>query len=279
MMEEKNLPLFIIGCPRSGTTLMRLIFNSHPYLAIPDETGIFDWLYNRPFYKKLFPLKASKNQVLVKSLGEAVTKQFDALPASKRKSPRAIIDFLLQSYAQREQKSYWGEKTPLNIHYLATILDIYPSATIVYMIRDPRAVASSFKRYVDYKRGKEDFWITRDVNKAIKLWKASVEQAMHFKDQITFVKYEDFVMNPESTIHRLCEKMGLTYYQKMFEFYKSSSPDNYEVWHQETTKPVNQSNIDKWQAELSEQEIKAIESALGVYMEKFDYQQESKQVE
>ncbi len=274
MTEDKNLPLFIIGCPRSGTTLMRLIFNSHPHLAIPDETGIFDWLYNRPFYKKLFPIKASKNEVLVKSLGEEVTKEFDALPASKTKSPKAIIDFLMQGYAEREQKSLWGEKTPLNIYYLNKILNIYPHATIVYMIRDPRAVASSFKRYVDHKRGKEDFWITKDVNKAIKLWKTSVEQAMKFKNQITFVKYEDFVMNPESTTQRLCEKIGLTYYKKMFEFYKNSRPDNHEVWHQETTKPVNQSNIDKWQAELSQPEIKAIEHALKGYMEMFDYQQD-----
>jgi hypothetical protein len=272
MTDDKKLPLFIIGCPRSGTTLMRLIFNSHPELAIPDETGIFDWLYNRPLYKKLLPLKASKNQVLVKSLGEVVTKQFDALPASKRKSPKAIIDFLLQSYAQREQKSYWGEKTPLNIYYLATILNIYPDATIIYMIRDPRAVASSFKRYVDHKRGKEDFWITEDVNKAIKLWKTSVEQAMEFKNQITFVKYEDFVRKPQSTIQRLCEIIGLPYQDRMFEFYKNNSPDNQEVWHRETTKPVNQSNIDKWQSELSEEEIRTIERDLKDYMEKFDYQ-------
>lgn len=271
-MKKLNLPIFIVGCPRSGTTVMKELFNNHPEVAIPDETGIFDWLYNRPLYKKLLPLKASKNLALVKSLGEAVTNEFDALPASKRKSAKSAIDFLLQGYAKRERKSYWGEKTPLNIHYLGKILNIYPDATIIYMIRDPRAVASSFKRYIDHKRGKEDFWITEDINKAIKLWKKSVDQATYFKNQVNFVKYEDFVANPQSTVQELCEIIGLHYYEKMFKFYKNSSPSNQEVWHRETTKPVNQSNIDKWQTELSEEEIKTIERDLKGYMEKFDYQ-------
>lgn len=96
-----NLPLFITGNPRSGTTLLRLIFNSHPEIAIPDETGIFNIYFERGFFQRLMPFKASRYPRLIKSFGEEIITKFDALPADKRNDPKKGINFLFREHAKK----------------------------------------------------------------------------------------------------------------------------------------------------------------------------------
>ena len=274
-----RLPLFIVGSPRSGTTLLRLMFNSHSEIAIPDETNIFGWIYERPFYKSFMPLRSKENQLLCKALGNKIVEEFDALPYIKRKNTKDIVDFLFGKYAEKCGKKYWGEKTPGHSKYITEIKDIYPRSTIIYMVRDPRAVVASSKRYTKQKRGgTKDFWMHSDISESIKMWKNSITPSMNNRDKVLFVLYETLVSKPEKVLRNITGNIGITYEETMLEYYKNSD-ENLAVkidgevakWHKETLKKANTKNIDKWKKELSVDEIREIESRLEKYFTFFNY--------
>ncbi|MCK5612777.1 sulfotransferase [Candidatus Pacearchaeota archaeon] len=273
-----NLPLFIVGSPRSGTTLIRLIFNSHSKIAVPDETNIFGWLFERPFYKNWLPRLSKENFLLSKSLGEDIVRKFDRQPAVERVDNKKIVDFLFSRYAAKCGKLYWGEKTPTHSRYVAQIRATYPNSTIIYMVRDPRAVVASSKRYFHKKRGAVDFWISPDISNAIKMWRESIAEAIRNKEDLYFVYYEELVREPEETLTRLTETLGVPYEKKMLDYYKNSpnvtsaaNEDKVLEWHRETTRQVNAENIDKWKNELTKEEIIKVEQELSEYFNYFKY--------
>lgn len=273
-----NLPLFIVGSPRSGTTLVRLIFNKHSKIAVPDETNIFGWLFDRPFYKKWIPRQSKENFLLSQSLGEDIVREFDRQSPFERFDNRRIADFLLGRYADKCDKPYWGEKTPTHSRYIAQIREIYPSSTIIYMVRDPRAVVASSKRYFHKKRGEADFWISVDISNSIKMWRDSIKDAIFHKEDICFVSYEEFVKEPEKVLTGLTGKLGLPYEKEMLDFHRNNSElisvenkDKVLEWHKETTKQVNVENIDKWKNELTKEEIIKVEQELSEYFDYFKY--------
>ena len=273
-----SLPLFIVGSPRSGTTMVRLIFNSHSKIAVPDETNIFGWLFSRLFYKNWIPKQSKENSLLRQSLGEDIVREFDRQPASKRFDNKKIVDFLLGRYADKCGKPYWGEKTPAHSSYIAQIREIYPVSTIIYMVRDPRAVVASSKRYFHKKRGDADFWISADISNAIKMWRDSIKGAILHKEDLCFVSYEELVRGPEKVLTGLMGKLGLPYEKEMLDYHKNSSEaisstneDKVLEWHKETTRQVNIENIDKWKNELTKEEIMKVEQELSEYFDYFKY--------
>ena len=78
------MPLFITGLPRSGTTLVRLLFDKHPDIAIPHETGLVRKCYDRRLRLRLTGFKAGRYNNLKAVLGEEVVQAFDALPLTER---------------------------------------------------------------------------------------------------------------------------------------------------------------------------------------------------
>jgi hypothetical protein len=270
-------PLFITGHPRSGTTLMRLLFNNHPSLAIPDETGMFHWFYKRPWYKKFtrsrIPIPSPKSH----AFGQAVVARYNALPLTTRNNPKASMDYLYGQVAQEQGKPFWGDKTPLHTQFTDQIFALYPQAYVVYMVRDPRAVAGSAKRNLGHKRKGTDFWISADLQLTIARWKAEYERIRHYHAQYPLsteiLKYEDLVADPRAVLGHICRRMGLEFSNDMLEYYKERQQDvnNLTTWHLETAKPVNQDNLEKWIRELDAAEIAEIEQSLENPMRESGY--------
>ncbi len=271
-MKAKT-PIFIVGSPRSGTTLMRLILNSHPQIAIPDETDILSLLFNKPFYKRIKPFRVRENSALRNAIGNDIADKFNRLPFYKRIRARDILDFLFDSYAESFGKKYWGEKTPIHYKYIKQTKRVYPNSTVIFMVRDPRAVAASSKRYAGNKTGDNaGFWASEKISTATKLWEEAAMQAIRNKAAIVVVKYEDLVTAPMDTVKGVCEKIAIDFSPQMLDYYKSS-PNNVATakWHKETTKPINLNNLEKWKKELSAKEIMEIENKLQDYMRRFGY--------
>ena len=274
---NKKLPVFIVGCPRSGTTLMRLLLNNHPRIAIPDETGIFEILMNRTRLKKALPYRIAPGSRLEKVLGTEIAERFNRLPAFKRIGVRNIVDTLFTIYATSKGKTYWGAKTPHHYRYIPEIRKLFPSATIIFMIRDPRAVVASSKRYA---KNNKSFWASHNIQTAIDLWKESIHAAKACKDDLVIVKYEELSSDPSSVIKEICNHLGVRFDPEMLNFYKSSESQisKMPTWHKETTKPVNAENIEKWKTELSEEEISTIDKRLADEMSYANYSNEHAEV-
>lgn len=272
-----NLPLFITGHPRSGTTLLRLIFNKHSQLAIPDETGMFHWFYKRPWFKKYTRSKIPIPSPKSKAFGQEIIEAFNQLPRAKRNDAKVAMEFLYEAYAKSVGKEFWGDKTPLHTQFTGQIFELFPNAFIINLVRDPRAVISSAKRNMKNKREGTDFWITDDLDKTIDRWRWEYGLIKKFtskySERSVLLIYEDFVADPEKHLKALCEQIGLPFETEMLNYHKDSGKEvkDMNAWHKETTKPINIKNIDKWKDELEANEIAQIESSLKTEMAELGY--------
>ena len=133
MKEENNYnPIFIFGCARSGTTLLRSILSSHPNIGIPRETSFFQYLYE--FITKNKIVNLNKEDILNFWTTYSSTRRFTYQSLSKEKideilnnkdqiACKDILDTLMSVYLNEVKKNRWGEKTPGHEYHLVTILN------------------------------------------------------------------------------------------------------------------------------------------------------------
>ena len=279
-------PVFIVGCPRSGTTLLGLMLDSHPNISVAHEAAIFHFLYNKGKQKwrlssaedrKKFLERLEQYPNLRESLGQDVVYTVvETLRWRQKLTAKSIIDALFDAYLQKTGKIIWGEKTPTHYYHIDDILSLYPQAATICLIRDPRAVFASMKRYAQKKKDTDEWywWMTENPEKASMLWLDCYESTMKRKDRICFVKYEELVQSPEFVLKNLTQEyLSISYSPKMLEYYRKSEDKiaNMPDWHRPTTQKVNPANAERWVSELTSQEVNRIESILGKQMEEFGY--------
>ena len=146
------VPVFVVGVPRSGTTLLSAMLNAHPDIAISPETFFLEWALRRRdvdpreeqgFERFWDDYSASKS---FESLGLDNAVLRNNLPAGGERTFVAIFASILQTYAEAHGEARCGEKTPRHYLYIDTLLEWFPRATVVFVVRDPRAVAASLLR-------------------------------------------------------------------------------------------------------------------------------------
>jgi hypothetical protein len=259
----RNEPIFIVGVPRSGTTLVRLILNSHSRIAIAPETHFFRIFWARR--DKYGDLRKDEN--LQSFWGDfAQSKHFEDFRFhdepdirnrifSGERSYNAILRTLLIAYAKQNSKIRWGEKTPGHLEYANTILDFYPDARIIHVIRDPRDVALAFKKVP---------WGSNHVFPNARLWNRYMDmpkrQGLTTSDAYFELRYEDLVTNPKAMIYALCDFIHEEPEDTMNEFYQTARQyiEKNEPWKDGCLRPLTSSNVGKWKRELSNWEIEQI---------------------
>jgi hypothetical protein len=282
-------PIFIVGCGRSGTTLLRLIINRHPELAIFGETGAFfrdrkyaflsnpralnrfikDW---RIVVEQESPYpRLMSSGSLIKSL-------------SRAESYAATMSLIMEEFAEAEKKSVWGEKTPSHVLQLPKLFTAYPKARVIHITRDPRAVVSSASVYLDHGNFNRAN-IYRTACHWVRCERAIDSFIAKSPEKIALVRYEELVTRPESIVCDLCGFLGVQYDNKMLDI--SSTAQRYApktsaggdiMSHQlGLLRNVNADSLDKWRTALSPELIALIESATAPWFERRGYQTASRQ--
>jgi hypothetical protein len=201
-----KVPFFIIGCPRSGTTLLQLLINSHPKIAIPPESHIFVRFskifenygdLNNKANLKLFVQDLLKDyHIRDWDLGVSVDDFCDQL---KEKSLRNVIALLLELYAQKDLKIRWGDKTPQHMLHVREIKKIFPEAKFIHLIRDGRDVAVSSSRI--FVGPPSIYGIAHEWRKYIEIFDKFKKNLNH--NEYLEVRYEDLVRNPEAELKKI----------------------------------------------------------------------------
>jgi len=165
MLENTN-PIFICGYPKSGTTLLLSLLDSHPELLVfPEELKFFKKVY---IAKKSYKINIilSKTGAYVPSIGKVKfpsgNRDYSSidgkayLSALKEKLHKAGNDkeLLLAIFDNWKEYTnidlnnvkYFVEKTPFNEFYLNTILKWFPTAKFIHIVRDPRDNFLSYKK-------------------------------------------------------------------------------------------------------------------------------------
>src|SRR5690348_9193182 len=133
---------FIVGCPRSGTTMVQQALNRHSQIAIPPETKFFFSFFGQPEKhqrRHVERLNADLNIQL--PLPEKRIASYD--------EGRAYFERMAQQYVEKLGKrtvTWFGEKTPEHTGHLPRIRQMFPEAKIIVLYRDGRDVASSLSR-------------------------------------------------------------------------------------------------------------------------------------
>ncbi len=217
-------PIFIVGCPRSGTTLLRSILNAHPNIAIPRETRFFpirkqDYkTRKRDLTSELdfndFWESYSKNRRFI-YLDIEAEKVLGKIKSSGKTSYKAVLDTIMETFLQKMDKPRWGEKTPGHEFYLKEIFSFYPNAKVLFMVRDPRAVAASI-RNVSWGNKKRPEPGQEDDYYGIR-WKKSIVALNRFKENpnIFRISYEELVSDTEEFMKSICTFIGEDFDENM----------------------------------------------------------------
>ena len=285
--NKPRFPVFLVGIPRSGTTLMRLLLNNHPRISIPGETGILLQLYNSPGNPISFTnlLRFSPTSRAADALGSYVVEAYERLPLIlKPKTHRGVINWLFSAYAKSQGKEFWGEKTPRHVDYVRDIIELFPEGTVLYMVRDPRAVVASYIRYKNAaRRSPADVFISDTVEEAVSKYKRFMQSSISLDDitaarDIHFINYEELVFHPENVLRDVCEAMlRIEYRGKMLEYPSKAHTHLYSItsrkdgelleWKLDNVRGVDPSLANRWKKELSEREICYINEHLREYLE------------
>lgn len=275
-------PIFIVGCPRSGTTLVRSILAAHSRIIIAPESHFLNYWVKQYAHLKLdqthdfdtFWADFSRSQRFgyfdldgpaLKAAIQAEAQQRQAAISFK-----LIFHGLLDAYAQKMQKPRWGEKTPAHYESLDLLLDWFPDARIIWIIRDPRATVASLMK-VD--------WASRYAHANAYYWRSAAQQYPQWeKDKrVYLLRYEDLVQEPESSVAALCDFIGEAPEAAMIQNRSAKNVPNphsggWAKRHlEQTLKPIEAGMAEKWRSQLSPNQIAAIEEITRPEMERYGY--------
>ncbi|MCB0688712.1 MAG: sulfotransferase [Saprospiraceae bacterium] len=220
---------FIVGVPRSGTTLLRIILDAHPDLSIPPETGFIPKFWQLQKYEHELckeDLVAQIMNILLNTPDHAPAWSDFHLKKEDLISNLYSIEFLstieglrsfYRTYANRFNKKYWGDKTPGHAFFVNQILEMLPEAKIIHMIRDGRDVAVSLRN--------KWFGPGHHMEKLATIWCNYIQAARKAirSNRYLEIRFEDLITCLEDTIAKICLFLGLEMHDSMLHYYQKSS--------------------------------------------------------
>jgi len=198
---KDNTPFFILGCVRSGTTMLRDLLRRHPRLECPEETHFFRWAepYGSPNYIAKYRQKLLQKHRELDGINE-----FDFFVALKlAKTRKELMDFYGQRYLELigNPSGRWFDKTPQNVYGLLLLSGYYPEAKFIHIYRNPlNVVTSLLEGKVMPKHG---------LIGGISYWNESMVMLEQFKklcpDRLIEICYEDLTQDPVPHIQAILE--------------------------------------------------------------------------
>lgn len=262
---SEHSPIFIVGCGRSGATLLSLMIDSHPDVACGPESNLLLDPLNLDFKTLAFKFDMSESEV------KKMADQSCYLPD--------FLDRFMITYAQRCGKSRWAEKTLRNIRRLEYIFDNFPGAYVVHVIRDGRDVSCSLRTHPKKKFVDEE-WISNNISRPIEecvdRWVSDVEAGIKWRGNARYleIKYEDLVQHTEPTLRRLFKSLSLCWSDKVLQhhFFNGTARDvNKFLQNEEAIQPINKDSLNRWQNDLTTDELNTIEHRAGYLLRKLGY--------
>jgi hypothetical protein len=302
-----DFPIFIVGTSRSGTNLTRAIMNRHDSLWISGETHYFDDLRLRLGQDPRAPLsdearKRCEDYFLAlehRPYGQKGDPSESRLDVGQLRTVAGELGGHADAYfeafctlrATREGKRRWGEKTPRHVYRLDDLLTAFPTGKVVCLVRDPRAVAASYRDWHSHERGKDKDSEDRealdsDRDRARRsydpllmslLWRSTVRAAYDAQrrfgsDRVHVQPYESLLVSPEGTLREMCEWLELEYQSAMVDVPVVNS--SYGEWHG-PPQGISQEPLDRWRLTLPPTDVAVIQSAAGRLMDGLGYEREN----
>jgi hypothetical protein len=271
---------FVVGVGRSGTTLLRLMLDAHPELAIPPETHFAPEV-----------IEAARGGAGAEELCELIVGarswgdfglDAEALRARVRSLSRPTAPDVLRAfyslYAEAQRKPRWGDKTPVYVRRMRLIGRTLPEARFVHLIRDGRDVALSRRR-----RGMGE---GKPIADTAERWRLRIEQARkqarRLRGRYLELRYEDLVADPETGLRAACELVALEFDPAMLSHHvraeerlaelrgldaagerRARSGEERQASHALAKAPPTSERVGAWRTEMSEADRAEFERVAG----------------
>ncbi len=278
---------FIIGSGRCGSTLLRLMLDSHPELAVPDETHFV------PRLARLASSGANAAQLVDALCADTrwvnwgiARKTLLARAARPDASPLdALLRAFYESYADRFGKRRYGDKTPPYVFEMPLVRQLFPDARFVHLIRDGRDVALSMRE--------KAWWGPKSLAETAAYWTHTILTARAYgagAPDYLEIRYEDLVQAPEKTLRRICEFIELPWDGAMLRYHERAgdrlqeltgfrsetgeyiSTERVRDLHTLTREPPNASRIGAWRTGLQPSAVRQFELLAGPLLADLGYE-------
>ena len=256
---EHAVPLFVLGCPRSGTTLLAKILNEHPAVLMTNETAVF-----------LFLADAIEKSRVGYAAGLLYGKEHNYLWAEHLAGhSRSLIESFYTRIAVRLEKRglrYWGEKHPHHTECFDFIEKLYPAARYIYIVRDPRDSALSIKHMLQIP-----------FAEALAAWKVFSDAYEHFittreTGHLYQLRYEDLVNDYDGLTRQVFTWLGLTVQpvERFLKLYR-----NVDAHSLSQAVPITSDfrlkAVNRWRRELSSADCRLADELVGPFLDKYGY--------
>lgn len=253
---SNNDPIFLVGFPRSGTTLLDTILRSHKSIDVIEEKPIV--------IKFIENLKSeTKNNLLnLENLNEKSCVKIKKLYLKTR-----------DEYAKSNNEKIYIDKLPLNFIYIGEIIRVFPKAKFIFALRNPYdVILSCFMQQFTPNDSMMNFTNLKDsanfYDLSMKLYKKYFEL---FKSNIYEIKYEDVIQNFDDTIKNLFNFLNIEWEDEVKKFYKTarqrgiiSTPSYNQI-----SKPLYKKSIQRWKN--YEKNFAEIDADLNFWKNEFKY--------
>jgi Sulfotransferase family len=278
-----NPYVFIVGCPRSGTTLVKRILDAHPAVAITPETH---WIP--------CPLRDGRGISAAGFVTEELTGalfeyfRFRRLEIRVNEVERLVeggvsytefVSAVFDLYGERRGKQVVGDKTPPYVREIRLLHSLWPEARFIHVIRDGREVALSA---LDWRSQADRFatrfrtWAEDPLSTAALWWRRLVSIGRddglalgggHFLE----LRYEALVEDPEGQSRRLCEFLDLPFREEMLRFHEGRTRAKPQLSSKKAWLPVT-AGLRDWRSQMSPNDVEVFEAAAGDLLHELGYE-------
>jgi hypothetical protein len=279
---------FIVGVPRSGTTLLRLMLDAHPQIAIPSETHFITDVARAFRDERMNPESLTELLVAHNRWGDfhldadELRARFEQIkPLNAADAVRAFY----RLYSEKQGKPRWGDKTPGYVKKLRVIGRLFPEARLIHIIRDGRDVALSVIAMN---------WGPSDVTRAAQLWDRRIRDAREVGATLPHyveIRYEDLVEDTEPVLRQACKYIELDYNPVMLDYHRRaadrlkekardlSKPGRVRIQpasarmasHALATRPPQTDRLARWRTEMSAEDVATYEGIAGELLADLGY--------
>lgn len=279
MLMKGKEPMFVVGAPRSGTTMLRLMLNSHPHIAIPFESDFIPKFHDR--LGEYGDLQTPEN--LARLLDDISSQEFvrrgglirdrQAILERRPDNYAALVASIYDVYAASEGKHRWGDKDPDNTVKMDVLWKLFPGCRFVHIVRDGRAVATSLRK-LDWG-SKNLLALARDWS-----WRVMLAHKMgmmigpaHYAE----IRYEDLVKSPAQVLRQVCTFLDEPFDDGMLDYHKKAQtamPGDSLKYHQSSVLAPDPRKAESWRHEMTAADRALFDEVAGDTLHAFGYLQD-----
>ena len=262
--EPTKAPIIIGGCPRSGTTLLRTMLDSHPNIYSGPELAI----------------TMQTAQAAIDSwnrIGDRAAYSYGLEDGDFAEGFGKALEHVLERIREKSGKPRVADKMPQSIQHFPTLCWMLPESKFVHVIRDGRDVAASLLRrddmFDDNTGELMDF--CKNPISGVRYWSWIVQRGMKLRsphpcsDRYYELYYEDLVNFPKETMVNLLEFLDEPWDESVLEH--STYEHNMENDKGLEVQPVTNSRIGRWKDQLNDLQKKEVHMEIGKMLRVLNY--------